>query len=151
MDALAVVVVAACCVPLLVWAALTVLDRRVIEACCSEARVSRLLSEVFSSERRKATERARHLLERNLNADQQRTFARDWFIDVRASGGRVYRLAWCGAVGRLSEDEKSLTAQYCILPTVAMPREDRLLALKLMLETDEEEFLRTAHDLGRSA
>jgi hypothetical protein len=150
-DELAVVVVAACCLPLFVWAALIFLDRRVIEAFFSEARASRLLSEVFSSERRKATERAHHLLERNLNADQKRTFARDWFIDVRPSGGRVYRLAWSGSVGRLSEDEKSLTAHYCIIPTVGMPREDRLLALKLMLETDEEEFLRTAHDLGRSA
>ena len=151
MGELAVVVVAACCLPLLFWAALTFLDRRVIEACFSEARASRLLSEVFSSERRKAAERAHHLLERNLNADQKRTFAREWFIDVRASGGRVYRLTWSGAVGRLSEDEKSLTAQYCIMPTVAMPVADRLLALKLMLETAEEEFLRTAHHLGRPA
>jgi hypothetical protein len=149
-DELAVVVVAAGCL-LLVWAALTCLNRRGNEAFFAEARACRLLSEAFSSERRKAAERAHQLLERNLDADQRRTFARGGFIDVRASGGRVYRLTWSGSVGRLAKDEKSLTAQYCIIPTVAMPREDRLLALKLMPETDEEEFLRPAHNLGRSA
>ena len=151
MDEFAVVVVAAGCLPLCVWVALTVLDRRVHAAYFSEARASGLLSEAFSSEGRKAAKRAHHLLERNLNAAQQRTLARGGFIDVRASGGRVYRVAWAGWVGRLAADEHSLTVQYCILPTVAMPRADRLLALKLMLETAEEEFLRTAHALSRSA
>ena len=150
MDELAGVGVAAGCF-LVIWAALTVLNRRVIAAFFSEARTSGLLSAVFCSECRKAAERAHHLLARNLDADQQHTLVRGGFIDVRASGGRVYRVAWAGWVGRLAEDEASLMALYCILPTVVMPRADRLLALKLMLETAEEEFLRTAHALGRSA
>jgi hypothetical protein len=149
----------------LVRAVLTVLARLLTEVFCPAERAHRLLNEVFcpaerthgllseaaDRERKKAAERAHWLLERNLTAEQERTFATGGFIDVRASGGRVYRLERGGFVGRLAEDEKSLRAQYCIMPTVAMPLADRLLALKLMLETDEEEFLRTAHHLGRLA
>jgi hypothetical protein len=155
---LALVVVAACCVPLLFQAALMVVDRLVREALFPgerapwllnkaffpEGRAPRLLSEAVYRERQEAEARARRLLERNLSAEQRRTLAKSGFIDVRACGGRVYRLARSGSVARLSEDGKYLTEQYCIVPTVAMPPEDRLLALKLMLETDEEEFLKTA-------
>ena len=162
---LAVVVVVACCLLPLVRAVLTVSDRLVTAVFFPAERAHRLhnegfflagrahwlLSEAAYSERTKAAERAHWLLERNLNAEQQRTFATSGFINVRASGGRVYRLEGAGFVGRLSEDGKSLRAQYCIMPTVAMPVADRLLALKLMLETDEEEFLSTAHHLSRLA
>jgi len=162
---LAVVVVVALCLPPFVRAVLAILGRLVTEVFFPAARAHRLrnegffpagrahclLSEAADRERKKAAERARWLLERNLNAEQQRTLATGGFIDVRASGGRVYRLERVGFVGRLAEDKQSLTAQYCIMPTVAMPFADRLLALKLMLETEEEEFLRTAHHLGRPA
>src|SRR5262249_17308123 len=162
---LAVIVVVACCLLPLVRAVLTVSDRLLTavffpaerahrlrnEAFLPAGRAHRLRSEAAYRRRTQAAERAHWLLERNLNAEQQRTFATGGFIDVRASGGRVYRIEGDGFVGRLSEDEKSLTAQYCIMPTVAMPVADRLLALKLMLETAEEEFLRTAHHLGRPA
>ena len=61
-DELAVVVVAAGYL-LLVWAALTCLNRRGNEAFFAEARACRLLSEAFCSERRKAAARAHQLLE----------------------------------------------------------------------------------------
>ena len=162
MYELAVGLVVAFCLPPFVRAVLAVLGRLVTEVFFPAESAHRLLNEAFFPagrahcllseaayrERKKAAERAHWLLERNLNAEQKRTLATGGFIDVRASGGKVYRIERAGFVGRLAEDEKSLTAQYCIMPTVAMPLADRLLALKLMLETDEEEFLRTAHHLG---
>jgi hypothetical protein len=158
-DVLAGVVVAAFCLPPVVRAAATFLARlltdptfrRGLRTLRASLRQRELLREIdewtagAEASYREGKERARRLLARNLNEAQQRTFSKGGFIDVRSSGGRVYRLALSGSVARFSKDETYLSEYYCIGPTRPMPLEDRLLALKLTLETDEEQFLETAY------
>lgn len=104
---------------------------------------------VEAAERRReaddAKERARALLVECLTASQRREFNKDgWFHVETANGRRRYRLAPGSAPLRVHGEDGSRWS-YCIHPDYGYPAEDTVLAQKLLLETDEDAFLRIAN------
>ena len=97
-------------------------------------------------ERKKADERAEALLLAHLTPDQRETLERMRHFVVQSERGRVYRLRR-GRLANVDEmDKDRVVAQYCIHPSIHnIPEADSLLAQKLMLEMNEEQFLRIAN------
>lgn len=92
-----------------------------------------------------ASTRAEALLVSSLNPEQAAEF-REWrsFTLHSKDGKRTYRITY-GIAGNVFEVERGQAiASYCIHPT-GVPTEDVMLAQKLMLETDEESFLKIAN------
>lgn len=90
-------------------------------------------------------ERARELLVACLTSRQRRELeARGYFHVETARGRRRYRLAPGRAPIRVHGEDGSQWS-YCIHPDAGFPQEDVVLAQKLLLETDEEAFLRIAN------
>ncbi len=117
-----------------------------------EARLARgILAEKEATARRvQAVGRARALLDSLLSAPQRKTLQEQKFFDleVQARDGakKVYRIRQgrSGNVDLLGADGKPIR-RYCAHPDLFVPDEDTMLAQKLMLETAEEQFLRTAN------
>ncbi len=66
------------------------------------------------------------------------------FTVISKDGKRTYRITY-GIAGNVILIEKGKpVARYCIYP-IGIPIEDVMLAQKLMLETDEESFIRIAN------
>lgn len=86
---------------------------------------------------------ARELLLELLTPEQQRTFIETHHFDVRSQRGRTYRL-YMGSNTALLGADGLPDITYCI-HTSGVPREDELLGFKLLLEANEEEFLRVAN------
>jgi hypothetical protein len=59
----------------------------------------------------------------------------------------MYRIFHDGVIYGLSRQTNTPTDRFCLVPTTELPRGDRLLALKLMIETNEQGFLGTARRL----
>lgn len=99
----------------------------------------------WAEQRKKARETAKALLEMLLDAQQKEQLASKKYFDVISKKGRKYRIreSIAGNV-RLLEDSGRESVQLCIHP-VSVPEEDAMLAQKLMIETDEDAFLRTAN------
>jgi hypothetical protein len=92
-----------------------------------------------------AKERARKLLLEALADDQQAELLKDGFFHVETRDGtRRYRLSPTGQPKRV-RGEDGLAWAYCIHPEYGYPQDDVVLAQKLMLEADEEAFLRIAN------
>jgi hypothetical protein len=91
-----------------------------------------------------AEERAWLLLQRNLSAEQARTLKDELSFTAQAQSGRMYRIFHDGVIYGISRQTNTPTDRFCLVPTTEVPRGDRLLALKLMIETNEQGFLRTA-------
>lgn len=91
-----------------------------------------------------AAEKARVLLEENLS-DEQRAQLHDnnWFEVVTPKGTYRIRFGRAGNVDRYRDGRH--VDRYCIHPEENVPNEDVMLAQKLLLETDEEAFLRIAN------
>jgi hypothetical protein len=90
--------------------------------------------------RRQARLRAEALLWVWLSPAQRKQYrARRWF-EVTTTSGRRYRIL-PGGVVRLDPRGSA----YCIEATSPVPVADEMLANKLLLETDERQFLATAH------
>lgn len=98
----------------------------------------------LEAERAEASKRARVLLEENLS-DEQRLQLRDnnWFEVVTPRGTYRIHNGRSGNVQRYRDGRP--TDRYCIHPGELVPNEDTMLAQKLMLETDEDAFLRIAN------
>jgi len=62
-------------------------------------------------------------------------------------GNKKYRIdkGWAGNV-KLVEEKGNVLSSYCIHPRQRMPEADNLIAQKLMLEANEQEFLRVANE-----
>jgi hypothetical protein len=97
--------------------------------------------------RGEAEERAWQLLQRTLSAEQARTLKEALYVTVQAPSGRRYRISHDGVIYGLSRQTDTPIERFCLVPTTELPRSDRVLALKLMIETDEPGFLRTARRL----
>ncbi len=101
------------------------------------------------SARRQAVEaearrRARILLEENLSADQRaQLHDNDWFEVVTPKGTYRIHNGRSGNVTRFRDGRA--TDRYCIHPTELVPNEDTMLAQKLLLDHDEDAFLRIAN------
>lgn len=113
-----------------------------------EARLQRLVTD---TERAAARERAALLLNEALSEQQRLELAdKGHFslrvIDSKTQEERLYRIrrGRSGNVDRVDASGRVLN-KFCIHPIIACPDEDTMLAQKLMLEHDEEKFLRTAN------
>lgn len=91
-------------------------------------------------------QRATKLLLQNLNREQQREYVRTKQFKITLSNGNVYLLqrVWSGNVYRLNEQNLA-TCRYCLHFKTTIPYEDLLLAQKLLLESNEAEFLQRAN------
>lgn len=94
---------------------------------------------------RLATRRARQLLQANLNKDQRKQFKKHgwFFVDGNKSRYRVKK----GRVANVEVLEANNTVKHrlCAHPGASVPDFDTMLAQKLMLENQEDEFLRLAN------
>lgn len=97
-----------------------------------------------------AKARARKLLFSMLNADQQKELEeKNYFhltVHDRSGSMRVYRIehGYAGNVKLLGVDGQPVK-RYCIHADYRLPYEDQMLAQKLLLETNEAHFLKTAN------
>lgn len=100
---------------------------------------------VYAEPRQEAATRALALLRSCLTPEQVAQMEDCGNFDVRARSGRLYRLWTHTMAGNVEEiDERDRVALYCAHPS-GVPTADGLLAQKLMLETDDEEFRRIAN------
>jgi hypothetical protein len=102
-----------------------------------------------AEERRIATEearaKARQILLDNLTETQRREFDTDGHFHVETRDGqRRYRLS-PGSLPLRVHGEDGRRWSYCIHPRESYPADDVALALKLLLEANEDEFLETAN------
>jgi hypothetical protein len=97
-----------------------------------------------------AKSRARRLLFSMLNPDQQKELEeKNHFhltVHDRSGSMRVYRIehGYAGNVKLIGVDGQPVK-RYCIHADSRLPYEDQMLAQKLLLETNEEHFLKTAN------
>lgn len=95
--------------------------------------------------RTKAQEKAHKLLIEHLTPKQEETLRMHGYFDVDL-GERVYRIRKGGHGGWVERMQgQKATDGYCIYVTGDCPPEDHMLAQKLMLEANEQEFLRIAN------
>ena len=95
--------------------------------------------------------RAHELLLEFLDESQKKEYlAKNYFhleiLDGKTSEVKRYRIekGFAGNVRRVDASGKILK-RYCIHPIERVPDEDCMLTQKLLLETDEEQFLRVAN------
>lgn len=96
--------------------------------------------------------RARKLLVENLTEEQRAEFEEKKQFHVRSRSGKLYRVTH-GVAGNIYRVENVTESpkwgerrRFCIHPTDhEVPAEDVMLAQKLWLEGNEEEFLRVAN------
>lgn len=98
-----------------------------------------------ASEAAAARARAARLLEANLDEEQRKTLVEKNCFYLHTKAGRKYRIdrGTHGNVKLIDETGKILKG-YCAQPD-GVPVEDSMLAQKLMLESDEDAFLRVAN------
>lgn len=95
-----------------------------------------------------ARTRAKEFLIEHLSPAQKESYEKHGMFIVEGSQGNRYRLAHSNAPRKV-RDDKDVTS-YCI-HTYGVPREDELLGFKLLLEADEDEFLKTANATALAA
>ena len=110
----------------------------------TESEEEKALRQVQEKARELAKIRAEELLVTLLNNNQRESWAKEKRFDVLVRG-KLYRLRPYDRVQLIEKDKPTLA--YCIHPSFEhdLPAEDVLLAQKLMLETNEAEFLRIAN------
>lgn len=93
-----------------------------------------------------AQDRAEALLQQFLSPAQREQFARSSAFTVTAKSGRRYSLrrGWAGNVFLLDFHDRDVV-RLCLHPETTIPRADLLIAQKMLLEADEDAFLRTAN------
>ncbi len=94
--------------------------------------------------------RARRLLEAHLDEEQMAEFNKKLRFRVRGSDGLIYLITF-ETHGNVWQIETGATGKtiprqnYCIVPKEDIPIYDQMLAQKLMIETDLDEFKRIAN------
>lgn len=98
-------------------------------------------------EQKRARKRARKLLRAGLNKEQRRDLKRKGYFHVVSSKGNIFRVANMFPYNvRLAGDAKRSRIFFCLeAEDPQLPVEDVMLAQKLLLESDEGEFLRVAN------
>ena len=94
-----------------------------------------------------ARSRARQLLLDALTDEQRATFEKSGHLNVTVAGGkRTYRIRTGKSMNvDLLDKAGHVKRTFCAYPTEGVPDFDAMLAQKLMLETDEGEFLSVAN------
>lgn len=99
--------------------------------------------------RRQANELAEELLRSALTPEQIQDLEeyRAFTVTVLRPDGteREYRIHRGQVQNVIGRDRQGRPCRYCIHPSEGVPDADAMLAQKLLLETDEEAFLRVAH------
>lgn len=96
-----------------------------------------------------AKTKARQLLKEVLDRDQRRELEKDGHFHVQTRNGeRVYRIKPGGQPERV-KGEDGIRWSYCIHPRESYPADDAAAAFKLLIEADEDEFLRIANATRR--
>jgi hypothetical protein len=105
-------------------------------------------TEIGFFERRRAHERSLNLLVRCLTPAQRAEFKASNAFNVRGESGQRYRITY-GTTANVEVLSQSgaVLRQLCAGP-LELPTPALMLAQKLMLETQESEFLRIARVLG---
>lgn len=114
-----------------------------------EERRAREAVQVLADE---ADKKAESILLKHLSEEQRRTYHESRYFELVTRSGR-YRLykGWAGNIARIGEGNVE-TDRFCIHPTDRIPEADNLLAQKLMLEIEEDRFLKIANrTAGRRA
>lgn len=109
-------------------------------AVAAAAESRRVRRQSREEELREASRRAKELLISCLNAEQRAELEDREQFHVTAPSGRVYVIQW-GYAGNV----RSQGWRYCIHGPSDLPYADQMLMQKLLLETDEEKFLRVAN------
>lgn len=120
----------------------TTLKLRASEIAAREERLR-----IRREEEAAAKAKAEQLLLEHLDENQKEEYRNvRAFKVVSADGQRVYKIreGWAGNVDLVSPEGKVLK-RYCIHPDIACPVQDNMLAQKLLLETDEQAFIRIAN------
>lgn len=105
----------------------------------------RAKADAMAAEKAAAAARAQVLLEENLSEEQRKQLAdNNWFEVVTPKAKYRIRRGWAGNVDRIGDDGRAHD-RYCIHPSEEVPHEDNMLAQKLLLEADEDTFLRIAN------
>lgn len=128
-----------------------VIDEKAIAAYNEQIRLEfekRQKAQRETEERRAAAQKkAEELLLENLDAEQRKEFATNkrFTVHVRGKEDKHYLIeyGYAGNVKLLREGKA--VAKFCIHPVVQCPNEDVMLAQKLLLETNEEQFLKIAN------
>jgi CheY-like chemotaxis protein len=89
---------------------------------------------------------ARELLRALLTDEEYRQLTTCGYMEVRSQSRaeRTYRIPAAGGMVRMLEGGKEVL-HLCLQPTTMLPRGDVVLLHKLLLEADEEKYLRTAN------
>lgn len=112
-----------------------------------EAHVRAMAEQKKAEEHRaRAKRRARKLLVDHLDEVQRESYEKKGFFYLYTASGKKYRIdqGTHGNVKLIEEKENKILGSYCIQPA-DVPDEDAMLAQKLHLEMNEEEFLRVAN------
>ncbi len=113
-----------------------------------EERDVKMRAELAAQEKRRvhAKLRARKLLVDHLDAEQRKSYEEKGHFYLLTRSGKKYRIdqGTHGNVKLVDVTKNSLLGSYCIQPS-GVPDEDAMLAQKLHLEMNEEEFLRVAN------
>ena len=93
-----------------------------------------------------AEEKAEKLLRQNLSFIQLVEYSTHGYFHCIV-GSHLYRVnkGWSGNVELRTGDNHGVYFKFCIHPEIETPHADNMLAIKLMLETEEDEFLRIAN------
>jgi hypothetical protein len=119
-----------------------------IEAENARIEESRRIQIAEYETRKLSSEKAKQLLLDHLTPDQRDMVEKNgWFVIEGGKTGKRYRIksgTVTGNVEELDNSEKTI-AKYCCHLNHQYPHSDHHLAQKLMIEWDEEEFLRKAN------
>ena len=104
-------------------------------------------AEATEKKRVAAKDRARRLLVSILSDDQRQQYEKENSFELQVNG-RFYRIHPGGRVAKLDPVTKKPKSHLCIHPHNAyeLPGEDWAVSQKLLLESNEEEFLKLANE-----
>ncbi len=104
----------------------------------------RIEAEERARKAKEADDRAAALLQEHLSESQRDQYAKGRSFVVVAKSGNRYRLGARGSVEEIDAADKPIHG-FCIHPTIGVPHPDGMLCKKLMLESNEALFLKTAN------
>lgn len=99
-------------------------------------------------EKQKAEEKARKLLSELISKSDYKKFCKSGYVDVEGKSGRIYRIEPRRQIKVFDGKDKLDVAieSLCITtPNYYLPEADEIIWKKLLIEADEEEFLKIAN------
>jgi hypothetical protein len=102
--------------------------------------------QVTSTFREEGEEAAQKALRALLTGEEYHQLRTQSYVEVqsRSRAGRMYRIPGTGGRVSVLEGGKEVL-RLCLRPRKMLPRGDVVLTHKLLLEADEEQYLRTAN------